>query len=56
MRLAGQHHWCNGHRLGQTSGDDEGQGGVSVLQSMGSGRVGLVATEQQLKIIPNLNR
>ena len=23
--MAGWHHWCNGHELGQTSGDDEGQ-------------------------------
>ena len=22
------HHWCNGHELGQTSGDGEGQGGL----------------------------
>ena len=25
---AGQHHSCNGHELGQTSGDGEGQGGL----------------------------
>ena len=24
--MAGWHHWCSGHELGQTSGDDEGQG------------------------------
>ena len=35
MRLAGQHHWCNGHRLGQTSGDDEGQGGVACFSPWG---------------------
>ena len=23
--MAGWHHWCNGHELGQTSGDGEGQ-------------------------------
>ena len=23
------HHWCNGHELGQTSGDGEGQGGLA---------------------------
>ena len=26
--MAGWHHWCNGHELGQTSGDSEGQGGL----------------------------
>ena len=35
--MDGWHHQCNGHELGQTSGDGEGQGG---LHSMGSQRVG----------------
>ena len=26
--MAGWHHWCSGHELGQTSGDGEGQGGL----------------------------
>ena len=26
--MAGQHHRCNGHKLGQTPGDGEGQGGL----------------------------
>ena len=26
--MAGWHHWCDGHELGQTSGDGEGQGGL----------------------------
>ena len=26
--MAGQHHWCNEHELGQTPGDGEGQGGL----------------------------
>ena len=26
--MAGWHHWCNGHELGQTPGDGEGQGGL----------------------------
>ena len=26
--MAGWHRWCNGHELGQTSGDGEGQGGL----------------------------
>ena len=25
---AGQHHQCNGHELGQTLGDGDGQGGL----------------------------
>ena len=27
--MAGWHHWCNGHELGQTLGDAEGQGGLA---------------------------
>ena len=27
--MAGWHHPCNGHELGQTLGDDEGQGGLA---------------------------
>ena len=27
--MAGWHHRCNGHELGQTSGDGEGQGGLA---------------------------
>ena len=43
--MDGWHHQCNGHDLGQTSGDGEGQGG---LHSMGSQRVGHNwETEQQ---------
>ena len=26
--MAGWHHWCNGHELGKTSGDSEGQRGL----------------------------
>ena len=26
--MAGWHHWCNGHKLGQALGDVEGQGGL----------------------------
>ena len=32
--MAGWHHQCNGHELGQTSGDGEGRR-TGVLQSMG---------------------
>ena len=40
------HHWLNGHKLGQTPGDGEGQG--NVLECMGSPRVRHdLATEQQ---------
>ena len=28
-KMAGWHHWCNEHELGQTSGDGEGQGGLA---------------------------
>ena len=44
--MAGWHHRCNGHELGQISGDGEEQGGG--LQSPGSQRVGYNwVTEQQ---------
>ena len=33
--MAGQHHRCNGHEVGQTSGDGEGQGGLSCLSPWG---------------------
>ena len=34
------HHQLNGHEFEQPLGDDEGQGRLAVLQSMGSQRVG----------------
>ena len=37
--MAGRHHRCNGHELGQTLGDGEGQGGL-VCYSPWSHRVG----------------
>ena len=37
--VARWHHQCNGHELGQTLGDGEGQGGLGVLQSMGLQRI-----------------
>ena len=48
--MVGWHHWFNGHELGQTSGDDEGQTGKpGVLQSMGTQRVGHdLVTQQQI--------
>ena len=27
--VSGWHHWCNGHELGQTRGDDEGEGSLA---------------------------
>ena len=33
--MAGWHHRCNGHELGQTSGDDEGQGGLACCSPWG---------------------
>ena len=32
-KMAGRHHWFNGHELGQTPGDDEGQGGLAYCSS-----------------------
>ena len=32
--MAAWQHWCNGHELGQTYRDGEGQGGMALLQSM----------------------
>ena len=37
--MVGCHDQCNGHELGQTPGDDDGQRGVGRLQSMGWQRV-----------------
>ena len=33
--MAGWHHRCNGHELGQTSEDGEGQGGLVCYSSWG---------------------
>ena len=33
--MAGWHHWCNGHELGQPSGDGEGQGGLACCSPWG---------------------
>ena len=33
--MAGQHHQCNDHELGQTLGDDEGQGGLASYSPWG---------------------
>ena len=34
--MAGWHHWCNEHELGQTLGDGEGQGGLACFSPKGS--------------------
>ena len=33
--IVGQHHWCNGHELGQSPGDGEGQGGLTCCSPWG---------------------
>ena len=33
--MTGWHHQCNGHELGQTSGDGEGQGGLACCSPWG---------------------
>ena len=33
--MTGRHHKCNGHELGQTSGDGEGQGGLACCSPWG---------------------
>ena len=33
--MAEWHHWCNGHELEQTLGDDEGQGGLACCSPWG---------------------
>ena len=33
--MAGWHHWCNGHELGQASGDGKGQGSLACCSPQG---------------------
>ena len=35
--MAGWHHQCNGHELGQASGDGEGQGALACCSPWGCG-------------------
>ena len=53
--MAGWHHRCNGHELGQTSGDGEGQGGLLYCSPWGSQRVqhDWVTEQQQYLQCPN---
>ena len=48
--MVGWHHWLNGQEFEQAPGDGDGQGGLVVLQSMGSQRVkyDLVIEQQQV--------
>ena len=39
--MAGWHHQCNGHELGQTSADDEGQGGLACCSTWGCKELGM---------------
>ena len=49
--MAGWHHQCSGHKLAQTSGDGEGQGGLVCCSPWGSQRVGHDwATEQHILV------
>ena len=41
--IIGCHHRLDGHEFEQTPGVSDGQGGLGVLQSMGSQRVGHVS-------------
>ena len=50
--MAGQHQWYNEHELGQTIGDDEGQGGLACCSPWGHKESDM--TEQLNKNIPAL--
>ena len=53
--MAGLHHQCNGHKLGQTFGDGDGETGLACC-SLCSKRVGHDwATEQQQNLMYVLN-
>ena len=39
--IAGWHHGCNGHELGQTSGDGKGQGGLVCCSPWGHKELGM---------------
>ena len=50
----GWHHWCNGHELGQTSGDSEGQGSLACCSPWGRRVRHDQVTEQQRPLNINL--
>ena len=45
--MAGWHHRCNGHELGQTPGDGEGQGGLVCCSSWGHKESGTTKREHE---------
>ena len=51
--MTGWHYWCNGHELGRTLGDGEGQGGLvccspwSGIESVGTGRMNNKTTRRK---------
>ena len=46
--MAGWHHWCNAHELGQTLGDGEGHGGLAFCSPYGHKEMDMTwVTEQQ---------
>ena len=46
-KMAGWHHWCNRHELGQILGDDEKQGGLMCCSPWGCKEFSHWVTEQQ---------
>ena len=55
--MAGRHHQCNGHELGQTPGDGEGQGGLVCCSPLALQRAGhdWVTEQQQYKMYLPIN-
>ena len=45
--MAGWHHQCNGHELGQTSGDGEGQRGLACCRPWGHEESDMPGRQQQ---------
>ena len=57
--MAGRHHQCNGHELGQTSGDGEGQRCLACCRPRGhkeSDRTGLLKTTAIRNEVPFSHR
>ena len=49
--MAGWHHPCNGRELGQTLGDDEGQGGLACCNPWGHRVIHNLVTEQRPNVV-----
>ena len=46
--VVGWHHRCNGHELGQASGDGEGEGGLAcAVNGVAKSQIQLVTEQQQ---------